>query len=163
MSRSLRKVGGLITPSGCTAKSLVILHPRFPRRHVNVIERNEFHPRRIGKRLPGSGTGTLFQAGRQKRLLLRFHFATDGSRFVTSEPQLVSRIARFYFLDRQRCLPKLFPVRYDGRASRRAGDLDAAIRKDKVGGVFALRVSVDSLPFVRPSVEMRQQFVRARR
>jgi hypothetical protein len=95
--------------------------------------------------------------------LLRLHFATDRSCFVTSKPDLVSCIARLYFLDHQWCLPKFFPARDDGGASRRAGDLDAAIRKDKAGGVFALRVNVDSLPFVRPSIEMRQQFVRARR
>src|SRR5438874_4040082 len=150
-------------PSGRATKRFVILHARFPDGNLNVTERNELHPKRIDERLSRRRTNSSFQARCEKCLLLRLNSATDQTRRVTGQPQLIRYATGLYFFDYQRRLTELFSVCNYRRAAWRAGDLHAAIRKNKVDLVFVLGSDLDLLLFVRPAFEVRDQFVRPRR
>src|SRR5437588_12639768 len=152
MSWRLPKVWRLTMSRGCAAECFVVLNPRFPNRHANLANRDKFHHQRICKRLPWLRTDTFFQTRRQKRLLLRFDFATDRSRFITGESQFVSHIAWFNFFNHERCLTKLFAVSRDRRATGRARDFHTAVGKNKMDGVFVLSIDVVLLLFVRPTI-----------
>src|SRR4051794_35073282 len=106
MSRSLLEIRRTATTCGGRAECVVILHPRFPDRHLDVSDRNESHSKRVAPRLTCLARDDCgsFKIFGEEQLLLRLDRPRNRLRFVPGEPKLVAYRPGLYFLDHERRL-----------------------------------------------------------